>query len=220
MTSSTSTPVALLVTLVVVCAAPAARAEAELAAAPHIAEGGETGRSLHVLVDTAFTYGIGGQSDLGVLVRATGYVAEWNTRRATGTLDFGVQLAYQNEPTALAPWIDRQEVSGAGHHLNALLTLGQTIFMGPRRRASLGLLLFGGWSHWISSYSLVYANEGVEGSATVQRSDFVAGGELKFGYRFSRRLGMNVVAGAPFPTQSSYLIGMFYVGVGLTAYAR
>jgi hypothetical protein len=211
---------ALVVALVTVGAAQVAQAEVELRAAPHIAEGGEGGHRLHVLVDGVFTYGIGGQSDLGVLVRATGYTAEWNTRRATGTLDFGVQLAYQNEPVALAPWLADIDVSGAGHHINALFTLGQTVYLGQRRRASLGLLIFGGLSHWISSYSLVYPTEGIEGSATVQHSDFIAGGELKFGYRFSRYLGMNIVAGAPFPTQSSYVIGMFYVGVGLTAYAR
>ena len=218
--SSARRSVALLVALVTVCAAKAARAEVELAAAPHVAEGGETGRRLHVLVDTAFTYGIGGQSALGALARATGYTAVWNTRRATGTVDLGLQLAYQNEPIALAPWIDGDNVTGAGHHINVALALGHTIHMGQRRRASLGLLIFGGWSHWVSSYSLVYPREGITGSETVRHDDFIAGGELEFRYRFSRYVGMNVVAGAPFPTQSSYVIGMFYVGVGLTVFAR
>jgi hypothetical protein len=215
---------AALAALAVVSATGAVRAEeaatVEARAAPHLNEGEEREHRLHIAVDTAFTYGIGGQSALGALARATGYTAVWNTRRATGTVDLGLQLAYQNEPIALAPWIDGDNVTGAGHHINVALALGHTIHMGQRRRASLGLLIFGGWSHWVSSYSLVYPREGITGSETVRHDDFIAGGELEFRYRFSRYVGMNVVAGAPFPTQSSYVIGMFYVGVGLTVFAR
>jgi hypothetical protein len=216
---SATRPLALALLLALAAVSPA-RAEPSLRAAPHVAEGGEDTRRLHLLVDGVATFGIGGQMAVGGLARATGYLAVWNTRRATGTLDLGVALAYQNEPVGLAPWLAGKDVTGAGHRVHALLSLGHTVHLGRRRRSALGLALVGGLSHWISSYALVYPTEGVRGRDTVRHTDPLIGGELRYGYRFSERVGLVLVAGAPFPTQSSYVIGMFHVGLGLTVHLR
>jgi hypothetical protein len=187
---------------------------------PFVREGGESERRLHLMLDGTFTYGIGGQSALGVTTHLTGYTALWNTRRATGTIDVGLQLAYGNEPTALAPWLSPDTVDGAAHRFQALLTVGHTFHMGRQRRAAFGVHLFGGWNHWSSSYTLRYPTENVQGSSTVSRDNFITGAELKFAYRFSKHVGINMVMGAPFPYQSSYVVGMFFVGAGLTFYVR
>jgi hypothetical protein len=206
---------------VLLCVAPSVRAEpAATLREPHLREGGEREHRLHLALDGDFTYGIGTQSALGAQLRLTGYTAVWNTRYATGTIDVGVQFAYANEPTALAPWLHGVDTDGAGHRIQALVTVGHTFHMGRRRRVAFGLHLFGGLNHWISSYTLRYPNEGVSGSGTVTRDHFVTGAELKLSYRFSKHVGLNLVAGAPFPTESSYVVGMFFIGAGLTFYLR
>lgn len=206
--------------LLVLAASGEARAEvgpeAELRM-PHVVAG-EIDRRLHVSVDAAATYGIASQSALGLLVRGSGSLPVWSTGFATGTLDFGLQLSYLNEPVALAPWIDPNEVSGAGHLVSLVATLGHTIFMGRGRRSSLGLLVFGGWSHKAATYALDWEREGISGSGSFHHDDPVVGAELRYGYRFSRHVGATLYAGAPLPTQSAYVIGMLYVGVGLTLY--
>jgi hypothetical protein len=206
---------------VLLCVAHSASAEpAATLSEPHLREGGEREHRLHLALDGDFTYGIGGQSTLGAQLHLTGYTAVWNTRHATGTIDVGLQFAYGNEPPALAPWLQGKDTDGAAHRIQALVTVGHTFHMGQRRRAAFGLHLFGGWNHWISSYSLRYPNENVSGSGTVVRDHFVTGAELKFSYRFSKHVGLNLVAGSPFPYQSSYVVGMFFVGAGLTFYLR
>lgn len=191
--------------------------EPALGIPPH---GGETGHPVHVRLDTAATYGIGGQSFLGVDLKMSGYMPIWDTRLATGTFDAGLVLAYGNEPTFLAPWIDPSQVQGATHRISLLLRLGHTFHMGHRRRAALGFHLFGGLHEWVSSYSLHYANEGISGSATQKKSLLVTGGELDFAYRFSERVGLYLALSAPFPYQSSYAQTIFHVGAGLTFYLR
>lgn len=190
------------------------------AAPPHVREGGETERRLRLRLGGAVTYGIGGQSFIGGLVHVVGYTPVWNTRRATGTLDLGVQLHYGNEPVALAPWLRGMDVEGATHRVQALLTAGHSFYMGRRRRAGLGLHLFAGLNHWRSAYTLHYPDEMIHGSAVVARNKFVAGGQIMFDYRLSRRVGLYVLAGGPFPFQSSYVVTIFAVGLGLTVYLR
>ncbi len=190
---------------------------------PHLgipAGGAESGRPVHVRLDTAATYGIGGQSFLGVDLKMSGYMPVWDTRLGTGTFDAGVVLAYGNEPTFLAPWIDPSQVQGATHRISLFLRLGHTFHIGQRRRVALGMHLFGGLHEWISAYSVQYANEGVSGSSTQKKSLLVSGGELDFAYRFSERAGLYLALSAPFPYQSSYAQTMFHVGAGLTFYLR
>lgn len=182
--------------------------------------GAESGHPVHVRLDAAATYGIGGQSYLGIDLKMNGYMPIWNTRLATGTIDGGLVLAYGNGPTWLAPWIDPAQVEGSTHHISLLLRIGHTFHMGSRRRASLGFHLFAGLHEWISSYSVLYANEGVSGSSTVKRSLLVSGGELDFAYRFSERVGLYLALSAPFPYQSSYAQTIFHAGAGLTFYLR
>lgn len=182
--------------------------------------GGESGHPVHVRLDTAATYGIGGQSFLGIDLKMSGYLPIWDTRLATGSFDAGVVLAYGNEPTWLAPWISPSQVQGATHHISLLARVGHTFHLGTRRRAALGFHLFGGLHEWISAYSVNYANEGVSGSASIKRSLFMTGGELDFAYRFSDPVGLYLEVSAPFPYQSSYAQTMFHVGTGLTFYLR
>ena len=181
---------------------------------------GETGHPVHVRLDTAATYGIGGQSFLGVHVGMSGYMPVWNTRWATGTFDAGLLLGYGNEPTFLAPWIDTTQVQGATHRISLLARVGHTFHLGLHRGVALGIHLYAGLHEWISSYSVNYANEGVSGSGTAKRSLFVTGAELDFAYRFSQPAGLYLKMGAPFPYQSSYLATIFTVGAGLTFYLR
>jgi hypothetical protein len=39
-------------------------------------------------------------------------------------------------------------------------------------------------------------------------------------HRFHRHLGIGIVLGGPFPTESSYQTSMFHVGAGLVYYLR
>ena len=182
--------------------------------------GGEHGHPVHVRLDSAATYGIGGQSYLGIDLKMSGYLPVWDTRLGTGSIDAGVVLAYGNEPTWLAPWIDTSQVHGATHRISLLARLGHTFHIGVRRRAALGFHLFGGLHEWISAYSVNYQSEGISGSAALKRSLFVSGGELDFAYRFSDPVGLYLELSAPFPYQSSYAQTMFHVGAGLTFYLR
>lgn len=187
---------------------------------PHIGEDGEVGHKVHVRLDTDATWGIGGQMFLGAEAHGTAYVGVWNTKRATGSVDFGLQLAYQNEPTFLAFWIDRDEVKGATHRLQALATVGHTFHMGGKRQVALGLHWFAGLNHWDSAYSLDYAHEDVHGKLSVKDDLFVTGGEVELAYRFSRYVGVNLSLLAPMPTESSYAITFGSIGLGLTYYLR
>ncbi|MBL9042938.1 MAG: hypothetical protein JNM83_15110 [Myxococcales bacterium] len=207
----------LLVLSLGLCTAQQARAQEPPVGIP---EGGERGHPVHVRLDTAATYGIGGQSFLGVQVSMSGYLPIWNTRWATGTFDGGVLLGYGNEPTFLAPWIDPSQVEGATHRISLFARFGHTFHLGIRRRVALGVHLYAGLHEWISSYSVNYPNEGVSGSGTAKRSLFVTGAELDFAYRFSQPVGLYLKMGAPFPYQSSYVATIFTVGAGLTFYLR
>lgn len=190
------------------------------APAPHVAEqGGKDGR-IHLQLAGDVIYGIGGQSYLGALLRLNAYRAMWDRGRATGSLDFGAQLAYGNEPVWLAPWLADADVQGATHRIQAVVTLGHTFHLGKRRRFSLGTHLYAGLNHWRSSYSLNYPDEGVKGRDTVTRNLPIAGGQFEFGYRLHRRVGLHAVLGGPFPTGSSYAITFFHAGLGLSFYLR
>jgi hypothetical protein len=47
-----------------------------------------------------------------------------------------------------------------------------------------------------------------------------AADQMDFAYRFSRYVGLYVMANVPFPTTSSYVITIFSVGLGLSFYRR
>lgn len=186
--------------------------------APHVVAGERS--HAHVRMDTDVLYGIGGQSFLGAGVDAIVDGAVWNTKRATGTLGGGLGFVYHNEPTFLAPWIDRDQVHGATHRMQVLAIAAHTIHIGKQRRFSLGMQVQGGWNHWRSDYRVDYAREHLAGRTVVERDTFVVGGQLNLAYRVSRHVGINAQLGGPFPTKSSYVNGMFQVGLGLTFYLR
>jgi hypothetical protein len=206
-----------IVFLATMLASTAAYASDEVPA-PHVVAG-EHGHA-HVRMDADVLYGIGGQSFLGAGVDVIVDGAVWNTARATGTLGGGLGLVYHNEPTFLAPWIDREQVHGATHRMQALAIAAHTIHIGKQRRFSLGLRVHGGWNHWRSDYRVDYAREQLAGRTVIERDTFVVGGQLDLGYRVARRVGIHAQLGGPFPTKSSYINGMFQVGLGLTFYLR
>ncbi len=188
--------------------------------APHVAEDGQRSGRVHLQLDGAGTWGIGGQMFLGTNLRFAALLEHWTTSKALGTWDLGAVFAYQNEPTFLAPWIDPTQVDGAGHRLVLAAHVGHTVHMGARRRVALGLSASAGLNHWRSSYSVSYADEDVSGSAVVSRNLAVVGGELRLGYRFHRRVGAQLVLGAPAPTTTSYAISVAHVGLGLSVHLR
>jgi hypothetical protein len=190
------------------------------AAEPHLPEDGSVDRTVHVRLDTDATWGIGGQMFLGASAHGTAYVGAWKSKRATGSVDFGLQLAYQNEPTFLAFWIDPEQVKGATHRVQALATVGHTFHMGGKRQVALGLHWFAGLNHWDSAYSLDYNQEDVHGKASVKDDLFVTGADVALAYRFSKHVGVNLALQAPMPTASSYAITFGSIGLGLTYYLR
>ncbi|MEZ4448374.1 MAG: hypothetical protein R3B09_02765 [Nannocystaceae bacterium] len=187
---------------------------------PHVAEDGARSGRVHLQLDADATWGIGAQMFLGAQLRLAAVLEHWTTRRAIGTWDLGGAFAYQNEPTFLAPWIDRDVVDGAGHRVILVAHVGHTVHMGARRRWALGLHLYGGANYWRSAYSVAYPGEAVSGSAVVDRLLGVIGGELRLGYRFHRRVGANLAMGGPFPTSSSYGITLAHLGLGLSFFLR
>ncbi len=197
-------------------AAPSvARAQEPSADAPHIVPGERSGR-LHLRIDANFHYGIGGQSALGPLLHVTGYAAVWDAGGASGSFDVGVLAFYANEPTALAPWLIGSSAEGAGHRTQLLATAGHTFHLLEGRELALGIHVFAGWNMWISEYAIEYANEGVSGSSRITRHHFVTGAELALAYRIAPNVGLNLALGGPFPHESSYVVGMFFVSVGLS----
>lgn len=192
---------------------------AEPAPEPHMPADGKDGR-IHLQLSSDGMFSVGGQMALGANLNLTASYAIWSARRATGAFEFGGQLQYANEPTWLAPWIDSTQISGAGHRIDTVVFAGHGFWMGERRRVYLGTHLYAGWNHWLSSYAVNYADESVSGSAKVSRDHFVSGGQLSLGYRFSRRVGVHMLIGGPFPTASSYAIGIAFAGLGLTVHLR
>lgn len=188
--------------------------------APHVAEDGRKSGRVHLQLDADATWGIGAQMFLGTQLRFAALLEHWTTRLAIGTWDFGGNFSYQNEATFLAPFVDREHVKGAGHRTQLVATVGHTAHMGKRRRVALGLHVFAGWNAWRSDYTVDYPNEDVHGHGVVVRHRAIVGPELRFAYRFHRRVGFNVMASALFPTTSSYLITFGQMGLGLSFYLR
>jgi hypothetical protein len=193
---------------------------AALAADPYLGASGEADHRVHVRLDTDATWGIGGQMFLGASAHGTGYVGAWNTPHATGSVDVGLQLHYQNEPVFLAFWIDPTEVTGAVQRVQAVATVGHTFHMGGRRQVALGVRWFAGLNHWDSTYTVNYANEGVQGKATVRDDLFVTGAQVDVAYRCAKHVGVNLQLNAPMPTASSYAITFGSIGAGLSWYLR
>jgi hypothetical protein len=184
-----------------------------------VPEGGETGHPVHVTLDAAATYGIGGYSALGAQLHAVGQLPVWNTGFATGTFDFGVVLGWQDEPEALQYAVPPTQDNDA-QRLNAWVTAGHSFHMGQRRRATLGVHLFAGWTHVWSWATVVDERLDLDASASDDYGLFNAGALVKFDYRFSEWIGCHVQAAAPFGVGSSYVTTLFHVGIGLTAYLR
>lgn len=194
-------PAALLV-LLIAAAASSARAQTD-AAVPDL------------YLDAVATYGIGGQSALGAELHGTG---SWTLGRGDvdGAIDLGLRLGYEAEPSALAPWVDARDVDAFAHRVRAHLTVGPTMRFGGARELSLGLHLYGGATYWQSRATIHHAAYDVQGSAQVDKVVFDAGAFLRLTWRPHPVVGLAIVAGAPFwGLQSSYVVDLFHVGLGL-----
>lgn len=195
---------------------PSARADD----VPHVPEDGSVSTAWHARVDASATWGIGGQMFLGVDLHPSAYRTIWSTPGATGSVDLGLDVNYGNEAAFLAPWVDTAKVSGAGHRVQVLGTVGGTFHLGARRRFGLGLHGVAGLNEWVSAYRVDYATEDFQGEAVLSEASFVAGGRMTLSLRVHRYVGVNVVAMAFLPTVSSYAIGFGHVGAGLSFYVR
>ena len=156
---------------------------------------------------------------LGVQLHALGQVPAWNNSHATGTFDFGQVLGWQDEPQALQYGVPAGQENEA-QRLNAWVTAGHSIHLGARRRSTLGLHLFTGWTHVWSRASVTDERLDLDASASDDYGLFNLGALLKFDYRFSEWIGVHLQAAAPFGVGSSYVNTLFHVGLGLTAYLR
>lgn len=183
-----------------------------------IPERGESSLEPHVVLHATATYGIGAWSALGAQLQPMLQLSAWNTDAATGTLDVGVVLGWQLEPEALQydvpPTLDNE-----AHRLNAWLVVGHSFHLGDRR-STLGLHVFGGWTHVWSSASIDDPRVMLTRSASDDYGLANVGGMLTFDYRFSDHLGFVLQAVGPFPVQPSYVTTLFHVGLGLTGHFR
>jgi hypothetical protein len=177
-------------------------------------------RALHVDVDALFVYS-GLETGLGALVRVALYGPVWNTRGATGTLDGGLEVGYQNHPvTLLYPPGSAETVSGGGHRVNLWLTLGHTLHMTRSRRLSLGLHALVGWTRSIVDGALANSRENVGGRFTTTHDVLATGLQVKLAVRVTRHVGVALYAtGFPFKYEWADT-GYFSAGLGLTAALR
>ena len=181
---------------------------------------GASAPAVRLRLDTTATWGIGGQMFLGGAAHLSAQVRAWEAALASGSFDVGVQLAYGNEATFLAPWIDRETTSGATHRVQAVVVVGTTFQMGPQQRVSLGLQWFAGLNHWRSDYTVNIDEIGLDEAAVVSRNLAVTGGQVTLAGRLSERVGLVLVLQAPIPVPSSYAVGMVSVGLGPVFWVR
>lgn len=196
-------------------AAPTARA-----ADPFVSSTDAVGKVWHLRVDADATWGIGAQMYLGALAHAEGQLTVWHTGRATGTFDLGARVAYGNEAGFLAPWNDPDEIQGAGHRVATQAVLGTTFHFTPQRRVGLGLHLLAGHNVVVRDYTLTYADEGFTADTYDVRHDLIVSADLTISVRVARQVGLNLALTAPLPTDSSYVVGLGSIGLGVSFYAR
>lgn len=185
-------------------------------AAPYV--GPDDAHPVHLRLDTAASWGIGGQMFLGGQVHLAAQTPVWTGRTASATVDAGLQLSYGNEATFLAPWIDRETTSGATHRVHTVAVAGVTFHAGAQRRVSVGLQWFAGLNVWRSDYRVTV--DTIDERAVVQRLLPVTGGQVTIAARLSERVGVNLFLQAPLPTSSSYAVGLASLGVGPVFYLR
>jgi hypothetical protein len=174
----------------------------------------------HVDLDALFTYSIGSQSALGGELLATVPVRAWDARRVTGTVDAGLLVGAQFEPSALAPWVDHDTTTALQTHLRELPSVGHTYRFGRQRQIGLGVHVYGGMVWWRSAATVDLDAQDVHGSTVVSRVVPDAGAFLRFTWRPHPVVGLSILAGAPFGVTTSYVVDLFTVGAGLTFRVR
>ncbi|HMV65607.1 MAG TPA: hypothetical protein PKA64_02060 [Myxococcota bacterium] len=187
-------------------------------AAPYVT--GTDAHPVHLRLDTAASWGIGGQMFLGGQVHLAAQTPVWTGKTASATADAGLQLAYHNEATFLAPWVDRDTTTGAGHRVHAVAVAGVTFHAGPQRRVAVGLQWFAGLNVWRSDYAVAIPEADIDAHEVVQRLLPVTGGQVTIAARLSERVGIDLFMQAPIPTSSSYAVGLAALGIGPVFYLR
>lgn len=189
-------------------------------AAPHVTAEDTLVHDVHVRLDTDATWGVGSQMFFGFSTRATAQLPVWHGRGASGSFDLGLGLAYDNEGSYFAFWLDPDEVRGAGHRVATTVRLGHTFHIGRVRRVGFGIHVWGGHNAFVRQYTVTYAAEDFEGSGREVRHAGVVGGDLDLSIRLAPRVGLHLLASAPLPTASSYEITLGRVGLGLSWFLR
>lgn len=182
--------------------------------------GAERPSAVRVRLDTDATWGIGSQMYLGALAHAEAQVPVWATPRADGTWDVGLRVAYGHEGMYFAPWIDPETFHGANHRVATQVVLGTTVHLAPQRRVSLGLHVLAGLNTVVYEGTLTYAAEDFTYSSRWSRHTFLASADVTLAVRASDKVGFNLAVTAPFPTDSSYVIGLVSVAMGPSFYLR
>lgn len=171
-------------------------------------------------VDAAFTYAYAPPTTgLGVLARTTVLVNVWDKPRATGSIDLGVELGYQNQSYVfLAPYLGAAEkLDGADHRVNVWLAAGHTVHVLKSRHLSFGVSALGGLTHFASNGQFSNSREAIMGSFATGNDIFALAVRVSIGYRFSRYFGVRAHVDAfPLPEQWSST-GVFSAGLGLFA---
>lgn len=188
--------------------------------APHVSPDDALGRDLHVRLDADATWGIGSQMYVGAALHGLGQLPVWHGPRATGSLDVGLRVAYGNEAQWLAPWIDPEQVQGVPHRVAVQASVGHAFHLSPRRRLALGVNLLGGVNVVHHTVTITYAAEDVCGTASATDVAPLVGGQASLSWRVHDRVGLHLGADVPFPTTSSYRIGLASVGLGVTFHLR
>lgn len=200
----------------------AASTPADAVDEPFIPERGAPGRRVHLTLRSTFLYSTFSPA-LGGSLRLAAATRLWDTRRASGTFDGGLVLAYSRGGPALYPWIradpDVRQV-GSDQGVMLALSVGHTFHFGRRRRAALGVHLLAGVHVLHQRWRLEWLREGLSGQGRATHTEFTFGPEVDFHVRLSRRVGLNLVLGGVCTCLPSTAGSYVRAGAGLTFYLR
>ena len=90
--------------------------------------------------------------------------------------------------------------------------------MTEERRVALGLHALIGFNHFNRQAYIDWPDEGLVAERQRGDNNLVVSGEVTLAYRFHDHVGVNLAIGAPFPTESNYLITMVHTSAGLSFY--
>lgn len=171
----------------------------------------------HLAQDVSFTYGIGSYSALGVQSHTIGQFSIWETKHAVGSIDLGILFGFQGEPQTLQ-YMQTDGINTETYRLHTLVTVGTSFHMGRKRNYTLGVHIFGGWTHVWSKAEADRDDLDFNSYVSDNYGHYNFGGILRFDWKFHKYVGMSLHAAAPFPVSPSYITTLFHVGAGLVIY--